>query len=295
MELRHLRYFLVLAEELHFGRAAKKLFISQPPLSRQIKQLEESLGVTLFKRNNKKVELTTYGNYLKKESEKIFADLLQVQKNLELMKATDVGKISIGYVGAVMYSFLPEVLKELKVRFPKAYFILKELDNASQIDALHKNIIDIGFVRGPLQLNDLESQKIESSTFSIVLSKSHPLAQKQNLTLMDLQNESFISFSRQCAPPMYNSIKSLFQKNGIEPFIVHETTQINALLRLVESGFGYSIVPTNINEGHNSGIVFHELNQYDEKTEVSLIYNNRFLTNLVNNTIKSIVEIVDSL
>jgi DNA-binding transcriptional LysR family regulator len=285
----------MLAEELHFGRAAEKLFISQPPLSRQIKQLEEQLGVKLFRRNNKKVELTEYGAYLKRESERIFADLVQVERNLSIMRKSGVGKISFGYVGAVMYSFLPAILKEIKDEYSETYFILKELGNESQIDSLRKNLIDFGFVRGPLKLKDLESIKIESGTFSIVLPKSHSLAMKENLSPGELRNEPFISFSKQCAPPMHQSITSIFNKCGVEPVIIHETTQINALLKLVQGGFGFSIVPTNIRMDQNSDLVFHELTSFEEKTEVSLIYNSKFANSNILSVIDKIVNLSNNL
>lgn len=291
IELRHLNYFLVLADELHFGRAAEKLYISQPPLSRQIKQLEQELDVQLFKRNNKKVELTRYGSFLKKEGEKLFADILQIEKNLQLMKASDQGKITIAYVGAVMFSFFPKVFSKLKSKFPNIHFILKELSNTEQIDALNKNLIDIGFVRGPLKLEGIESKKVESSTFSIVIAESHPLAKKEKLTLSELEHESFIRFSKSCAPPMHKSLMNIFNSYGFEPITVHETSQMTALLRLVESGFGYSIVPTSIMEGYNLGLIFHELKNENEITEISMIFNPKFKTNLTSNIIKSIPQI----
>lgn len=288
IELRHLNYFLVLADELHFGRAAEKLFISQPPLSRQIKQFEQELGVQLFERNNKKVELTRYGTFLKKEGEKLFADILQIEKNLQLMKTNDQGKITIGYVGAVMFSFFPKVFNKLKSKFPNIHFILKELSNTEQIDALNKNLIDIGFVRGPLKLEGIESRKVESSTFSIVISETHPLTKKVKLSLSDLKNEAFIRFSKSCAPPMHNSLMKIFNNHGFEPLTVHETTQMNALLRLVESGFGFSIVPTSIKEGYDLGLLYYELKNEKEITEISMIYNPRLLSHQGINIIKSI-------
>lgn len=288
IDLRHLKYFMVLAEELHFGRAAEKLFISQPPLSRQIKHLEDQLGVSLLLRNNKKVELTRFGNFLKTEGEKIFSEMRQLEKNIQLMKVNDEGIVRIGYVGAVMFSSFKSIFVQLKSAFPKLQFILNELNNVSQIDGLKRNMLDIGFIRGPLDIDGLSYFTIEQSSLSIVISANHEFANKESIALCDLATEPFIQFSKTCAPPFHRSIENIFKKKNIEPIVVHETSQFNALLRLVESGFGYSIVPTNLKQGYDIGVKYYELADIEEKTEIEMIYNPQYKTILMDNIIERI-------
>ncbi|MCT4637453.1 MAG: LysR substrate-binding domain-containing protein [Bacteroidales bacterium] len=288
IDLRHLKYFMVLAEELHFGRAAEKLFISQPPLSRQIKQLEELLGVPLFIRNNKKVELTRFGSFLKAEGEKIFTEMLQLEKNIQLMKVNDEGTVRIGYVGAVMFSVFKSIFVQLKSAFPKLQFVLNELNNESQIDGLRRNMLDIGFIRGPLDVNDLSYYTIEQSSFSIIISANHELANKESIALCDLATEPFIQFSKICAPPLHKSIDNIFTNENIEPLVVHETSQFSALVRLVESGFGYSIVPTNLEQGFDIGVKYFDIPNCKEKTEIGMIHNSKYKTMLLDNIIDRI-------
>jgi DNA-binding transcriptional LysR family regulator len=190
-----------------------------------------------------------------------------------------------------MHSFLPELLKKIKVTFPDVYFILKELDNESQIDALNKGLINIGFVRGPIDLPHLKAQLINTSTFSIVLANSHPLAKKQNLSLQDLKNTPFIRFSKKCAPPFYKSLVSIFRKNNIEAKTVHETSQIYALLKLVENGFGYSIVPTDLKSYNNMDLSFHELNDHTERTEIVALYNEKSVNKLTKSIINEMINL----
>lgn len=290
MDLRSLKYFSVLAEELHFGKAANKLFIAQPPLSRQIKLLEEELGVQLFKRNSKKVELTLYGKYLKGECDKLFTDVAQIKKNIDLMKNGKVDRIIIGYVGGAMHSVLPMILKNLKQTFGDINFILKEFDNSSQIESLNNNTIDIGFVRTPMVEKDLEIVKLYESTFSIIIPKTHHLSKRKKIALEDLKDEPFIRFSKTCAPSMHKSIMDIFIKHKIEPNTVHETSQMNALVRLVESGFGYAIVPSDIKNGYNLDINYYELIDHDERTEISLIFNKKNLTDSLQNIIDIVIN-----
>ncbi len=291
IDLRHLRYFTVLADELHFGKAAGKLFISQPPLSRQIKQLEQQLGVPLFIRNNKKVELTRFGKYLKGECERIFTEMNQLEKNIQLMIVNDEGTIRIGYVGAVMFSVFKSLFQELKRTFPKLQFVLNELSNESQINGLQRNLLDIGFIRGPLHIEDLAYCPIEQSSFSIVLSANHQLAKSEKVSIKDLAKEPFIQFSRSCAPPLYKSIENIFSDENIEPMVIHETSQFNALLRLVESGFGFSIVPSSLKQGYEIGVKYYEIDSR-HRTEIGMIYNPRYKTVLLDHVIEKIQKSV---
>lgn len=272
MELRHLRYFLVLSEELHFGRAARKLNIAQPPLSRQIKNLEEELGVDLFKRTKRHVELTPYGKYLKQETLRLLQHVETVRNHLGLLKRGAVGQVKIGYVGSAMHSVLPRVLSEVKNHYPDVNTVMMEMDNEDQIDALKSGDIDIGVVRTPMQVTGVTLTPIYSETLSVILSQSHPRARSRKFTLADMADEPFISFCRRCAPGLYDRIVGLCNKNGFCPRIVHETSQINSVVRLVESNLGYSIVPTSVRSGYRVGVKFFELDDYPERAELALAY-----------------------
>ena len=273
MELRHLKYFLALAEELHFGRAAEKLFIAQPPLSRQIKNLEEELGVELFQRTKKQVRLTGYGRFLKEEAVKLFQHVDSIKNHIRLLGEGHAGQIKIGYVGSAMHSVLPEVLSEINDKFPDIHTSMFELRNLDQIAALKDGSLDIGFIRTPITVEDLIIQPIFSETLSVILPLLHPLAASENIRLEDLAGEPFISFCRNCAPGLFDCIVGLCNKEGFSPRIVHESSQINSVVRLVESGLGYSIVPTSVKHGYNVRVRFYELDGYPERAELALAYS----------------------
>ena len=194
LELRHLRYFLAVAEELHFRKAAERLFISQPGLSKQIKELEQHLDLQLFDRHNRKVALTPAGAYLKKELSHYFNGLEQIIEHSKLLDRGIVGNLKLGYVGSAMQQIIPDLLLAFRNLHPKILFSLKEMDNQKQIDNLQMQEIDIGFVRLERVPNDLEITPIEEDTFSLVLPVNHPLNSDNFTDLSQLKNESFIMF-----------------------------------------------------------------------------------------------------
>lgn len=291
MELRHLKYFVTVAEELHFKRAADKLYMAQPPLTRQIKKLEEELGVELLNRTKRKVELTEYGSYLKTEAVKLFQQVEAIKNHLEQLKKGVVGQIKIGYVGTVMHSLLPAVLTAIKNKFPEINTRLLELNNFEQVAALRSGEIDIGFIRMPMNIFDLVEKQIFNETFSLIIPRDHPLTKTNHISLSDLKDEPFVVFSRECAPEMFDTIISICRKEGFAPRIVHESSQINSIVRLVESGLGYSIVPSGVQKGYKVNVKFYELSKCKERARLSLVYNPKHINKTSETTIDMIMKL----
>ncbi len=288
METRLLKYFSVLAEELHFGKAAKKLHISQPPLSRQIKDLENELGVRLFNRTKRKVQLTAYGIYLKHESNILFNQIDVMKNHLELMKNGAVGQIKIGYVGDFMHSVFPDILSKLKHDYPKIDTILLESDTESQISSLRTGLIDMGFVRTPIEVKDIIINPIYKETFSLILSKSHPLSSRKKIPLKELADEPYIGFSPKCPPPLSKSVTSICNRVGFSPKVIHRALQINSIVKLVENNIGYSIIPIGPKAVFKENVKFFELKNYPERAEMSLAYNPK----LIDEIQKKIIDLV---
>lgn len=285
MELRHLKYFLTLSEELHFGKAAQKLYIAQPPLSRQIKELEDNLGVKLFNRTKRNVELTPAGKYLQAEAKQIFHQLDNVKEQIQSIGRGAYGQLKIGYVGAAMHSILPDILNRMNTGFPEVKILLFEMGNEEQKKALLSGALDVGFVRVPMIHEKLISKKICEETFSLIVSNNYPLAEKKKINLADFAKEQFISFSSVCGRSMTDNIISICHKAGFTPKISHETSQINTIIRLVESGIGYSIVPTNTRQVYNQNVKYVELKNYPERALLFLLYTQEscaFIKNLIN-------------
>ena len=294
MELKRLEYFLAVAEELHFARAAKKLFIAQPPLSRQIQQLEKELGVKLFERTKRSVKLTAAGEYFKREISILFEHLLVVKKQLQLINQGTLGQLKIGYVGAVMHSFLPIVLRKLKIQYPHINTVLSELTNDAQIIALKNGQLDIGFIRSPIEADHLITKALFRETFSIIISLDHPLAVHDHIAINNLATDPFICFSRECAPVMVDKIIGVCNNAGFSPNKIHESSQINTILRLVESNLGYSIVPSSVRAGYSLNIKYYELTDIPDRAEISLIYNPVLITPLTHNVINLFTEYFSS-
>jgi DNA-binding transcriptional LysR family regulator len=291
MDLRQLRYFLALAEELHFGRAAERLYIAQPPLSRQIKNLEEELDVKLFNRTKRVVQLTSYGKYLKNEAVKLFQHVELIKNHIRLLNEGQVGQIKIGYVGSAMHSVLPEVLTQIQRKLPGTHTSMTELMNLDQIVGLKTGSLDIGFIRTPMTIDGLCIQRVFSETLSVILPLSHPLAGAEEVRPAHLAKEPFIGFCRECAPGLFDSIIGLCNRDGFSPRIVHESSQINSVVRLVESGLGYSIVPTSVKKAYNVRVRFHNLDAYPERSELALAYHPDHLTP----TSRRVIEIVEAM
>jgi len=273
METRLLKYFSVLAEELHFGKAAKRLYISQPPLSRQIMDLEEELGVRLFNRTKRNVQLTSYGKYLKEESYKLFIQIDVIKNHLQSMKDGVSSQVKISYVGDFMYSIFPEILSRLRKNYPMIQTVLSELDTESQISSLMTGLVDIGFIRTPVEEKSLAIKRIIEESFALVLSKSHPLASRKKPPLKEMANEPYVGLSPRCSPSIRNNVISICNKAGFLPNVVHAVSQIHSIVKLVERNLGYSIIPSGIKEAFQQKVRFFELDDYPERAELSLAYN----------------------
>lgn len=275
IEWRHLRYFLAVAHELHFRKAAEKLFISQPGLSRQIKQLEEQLGVKLFDRENKKVSLTPAGNFLKVEAAIHLKNIESVLKHTQLLDQGLEGEIKIAYVGSAMQNVIPELLIKARKKYPTIRFVLKEMDNTTQVEALLKNHIDLGFLR----LNDVPQELIVDpvfkDTFSLVIPKKHPLKKKAFNSILQLKEESFILFEKSYSPAYYERVMSIFEDAGFSPKISHSTVHATTIFKLVENHFGISIIPTALTKGHKLKVRFIELKNINQRAILSVCYRKK--------------------
>jgi DNA-binding transcriptional LysR family regulator len=189
------------------------------------------------------------------------------------MKEGAVGEVRIGYVGAVMHSILPGILAEFRRRQPQVNTVLSELTNEGQIAALRSGGIDVGFIRAPVVVPDLAVKPIYAETFSLILPFGHPLAKAKKAPLGKLAAEPFISFGRECAPGMVDAITGICRRAGFSPRVVHTTSQINSIVRLVEAGLGWSIVPSTVRRAYDIQVRFIELAALPERAQLSAAFN----------------------
>ncbi|WPP51943.1 LysR family transcriptional regulator [Catalinimonas niigatensis] len=273
MELRHLLYFKTVAEELHFRNAASRLFISQPPLSRQIKELEEELGVKLFERNNKKVILTEAGMYLKKEAEKILSQVEESKLVVKQIHQGVSGKLRVGYISSTYHVHLVNVLKQIPCIFPFVKTKLYEIPTAKQIKALEEGKLDIGILRTPVDSEKLKIIPLFNDPFVLVIPKTEQIYSDNNELKHFLVNEHFIFFNKDYAPEYHRKLIEICQRMGFFPDVVHEANNVHSILRLVESGLGVSIVPQSLKHQYAYlNIAFIELPVMPIYTEVVLAF-----------------------
>jgi len=249
MELRHLLYFKTLAEELHFGNAAKKLFISQPPLSRQIKELENELKVELFFRNNKKVELTESGKYFYLKIDELINQLEQVKNSTRLIYMQISGELRLGFISSTPKILIAKILEKLKEAFPLLQVNLIEASSRRQIEAIAKGKLDLAIIRGNLP----EKNIIKVILFDDELCIVGPVDSCTNIE--SIKTTDFISFNSDYAPEYYRLSIDFCEQLGFQPKVKHYCNNMNAILELVELGIGYAIAPLSTVSNKNLTII----------------------------------------
>ena len=271
--LRHYKYFLAVAEELHFKKAADKLFISQPGLSKQIKEMENTLGYALFERNNRNVQLTKAGAYLQKEITLLMTQNEGILRHAQHIAEGNEGEIHLGYVGSAVQKIIPKLLVKFRARYPGIHFSLQEMDNATQIDALLTNQIDVGFVRLNEVPPTLSVRPVFQETFSLVLPKKHALNARNFSSLNQLKEEPFIFFEKSYSPSYHEKVMSMFEDCGFSPHISHTSVHATTIYRLVENNFGVAIVPSSLKLGYNMDVKFIELKSITQRAVLSIAWN----------------------
>jgi DNA-binding transcriptional LysR family regulator len=259
MELRHLRYFAAVAEERHFGRAAARLHIAQPPLSRQIRVLEEELGVELFSREPRRIELTPAGRVFYDEVRQLFSQLDRAIDRTRRSHKGESGSLLIGYIASAAYSAFPDLLRTFRTRFPSIELSLREGVPAVQIPALLSGELDVGFLRAPVHEASLTLEPIFREPLYAALPAQHRLAGRARISLDALASEPFVFFMRHRGPGFYDLLFAACVKAGFSPRVVQEVPEMASVVSLVAAGFGVSIVPASIRHLRRDGIVFRPL------------------------------------
>lgn len=266
IELRHLRYFSALADELHFRKAAERLYITQPGLSRQIMLMEEEMGVELFKRSKKHVSLTQAGEYLKEEAEYIINHIRHVINQARSIQSGHEGELRIGFVGSAMQEVIPSLLLKLNKSNPGIRTSLDELSNDQQILNLMHDKLDIGFIRKNSVPDEINIQPVTQETFSLILPHNHKIDSTNYINVKQLKDESFILFNRTYSPEYFSNVMSIFEDQGFTPHITHKSVHANTIFRLVENGLGIAIVPTSLTSGFDMKVKFIELRDITQRT-----------------------------
>lgn len=286
MELRHLKYFLKLAEELSFVRAAEKLFISQPPLSRQIKELETEIGAQLFERNNKRVVLTDAGKFYEKEIREVLKNIERINIQTKKISENESGEFRIAYVSSTFSGDISELIQYLSTQYPYVNFRLYEVPTVKQIKALEEFKIDLGIVRAPVHSPKITTQLWFKDSFSLVFNKNLYAIQTEQ-EIEKLSETTFVFFNKEYAPQYYDNLVEICAKFGFMPKVVHESNNISSIIQLVKNGLGVSIVPTNILKSHVSPeLGFVELKSVGLFTDILLATPKDHYSEIAQNAIE---------
>lgn len=270
MELRHLRYFLTVAEELSFTRAAKRLFISQPPLSRQIGELEREVGAPLFIRDNKKVALTEAGKYFEQEVRQLLQALDKATVTTRKLADHMSGEFRIGYISSTFSSHISALVEYFTKAYPYVKCKLYEVPTASQVAALEQGKLDLGILRAPLQSPHLQAKVWFRDKYALVYNKQK-LRLKTEKDLATLKDQTFIFFNKEYAPHYYQALLEICAGYGFTPHVMHESNNIGSILQLVRNGLGVSMVPSSLARVHAyPELAYWEIKRASLFTEVLL-------------------------
>ncbi|MGZ8802784.1 MAG: LysR substrate-binding domain-containing protein [Mycobacterium sp.] len=287
MELRHLRYFRAVAEELHFGRAAQRLHIAQPPLSQQIRQLERELRVTLLTRSTRSVELTAAGRAFLDRTVQILDAVDDAGEQARRIADGAEGRLVIGCVGSATYSLLPQLVRALRKTLPNVDLRVRgEMLAPAQLAALHVGEIDLGLLRPPVTDPHITVETIRRDRLLVALPAGHPCAERDELSVVDLRDEDFISHAGRGRSRMSALVTALCTDAGFAPRIRHEVEETSTLVTLVAAGLGVAVVPEPTAELDIAGVCYRPLLPKSTSIDLLAAYPSARSSPLITNVLE---------
>ena len=259
MELRHLRYFVAVAEELHFGRAAEHLHIVQPALSKQISALEKELGVVLFERTKRRVELTKAGAAFLADALDVLAQADLAADRARAVGRGETGELVIGFIPPALNSVLPVALRAYRDRFPDVRLVLRESTNRAAVEGVLTDRMHIAFVRMPFEPRGLQCETVYEETVVVAMPVGHRFAELDAVPMAALRDEALVMIPRTQEPELHDYYVALCQEAGFSPRIVHEVTTTLVAVGLVAAGVGVAFVPYSTQAMVRSGMVYRPL------------------------------------
>ncbi len=273
MELRHLRYFVAVAEEMNIHRAAKRLNISQPPLSLSIQQLEKEIGAALFTREGRGIQITRAGEAYLVRARKILFDAKEAADEARQTELGLIGTLSIGFVSSSISGILQNTVAAHKKKYPNVALNMKQSVNSRMHRQIQSGDIDLGIVRLPEDIpSHIAIEEIKRESWLVALPKGHRLIAKAAISIKDLDGEPLIFYPRHNSPAGYVDVMELFKANGIEPYIVQEAMEQMTIAGLVASGMGVGIVPECMAQIKIPNVVHRPLKNTKNRTGFAFIH-----------------------
>jgi DNA-binding transcriptional LysR family regulator len=273
MELRHLRYFVVVAEVENFHRAAERLSIVQSAVSRQIQDLEAELGVRLFERRHRRVTLSAMGKIYLEEARRILNDVDRANERVRRISSGQLGTLRVGFQATGRHALIPESFRLYRSTFPGVELKLTPLNSLNQVNAIREGSLDAGFMHRPTPSDDLASLEIAVEDFSLALPAKHPLTSRTTLYLKDLVEENFIWIPRTLAPGIYEGLLNACLAGGLVPRVVQEAVNEWMLLNLVSVGMGLAFIPSTAEQYWQQDISFRKVADFSVPTPLELVWH----------------------
>lgn len=270
IDLRHFRYFQAVAQELHFGRAAARLHIAQPALSRQIQQLEEQIGTPLLRRTQRRVELLPAGQVFLERSNLVLEEVERAVIDARRTGAGEFGRLSVGFIHSSTYGLLPSIVERFRHLYPAIELELHEMPIADQHVALTRGVIDVGLLRPQPAPAEVEVQPVMEDPFLVAVPQAHRLARQQTVRLAELAGEPMVMFPNRGSPLFHSRIMAMCERAGFTPRVVQQATQIHTVAGLVGAGIGLAIIPGTARNLQPRGVHFLEILDRPEPVHVAL-------------------------
>ncbi len=290
MDLRQLRYFVAVAEERHYGRAAQRLHMSQPPLSMQIKALERELGIELLERTSRRVALTDAGRAFLERARTILGAVEEAREVARGAERGTQGRLEVGFISSATLSLLPPSIRLFRERFGGVELDLKELASAQQVDALYDGGIRVGLVRLPLRAPGIRFEPVLEERLVVALPSGHPLEGLDRVALETVADLPLIFFTRQLMPGFHAQIVELFQRVGAFPKVAQHAVHLQTIVGLVASGVGIAILPSSAQRVGREGVVYRALDVPDATSWMGLAWVEGDESRLVKNFIGTVRE-----
>ncbi len=272
MDLRQLKYFVTVAEELSFVRAAQRLHMSQPPLSQQIKALEEELGVELLSRTRREVKLTDAGRVFLAESRELLEKAQAVAHRTRQAAGGEQAILRVGMATSALFHVLPQLLDRVKARLPGVAMTITDMNSDEQVRSLTVDRIDLGFIHARPDIRGLARCNVVSDSFAVALPAAHPLVDHCGLALRDLQDEPMVAFSRDHAPALFDALIASCQQEGFSPRIAHVARHPASVLQMVQLGLGVSILPRAYAAHAPPAVVFRHLSSMAARLRIDALW-----------------------
>lgn len=286
MKMHYLRYFVVLAEELHYGRAAQRLAITQPPLSSAIKALEDELGAQLLVRSSKQVDLTPAGAAFFEEARRIL-ERIERASGLARSVAHGVhGRLEIGMASSLVFREVPSIVRDFQRTLPGIDVVLREMSTADQLQDLLHGQLHAGFINVATVPPQLMSLPLQDDAFVLCLPEQHPNAQDLSVDLAQLGDEHFVMFAREVAPANYDNVIAIFSRAGIHPETTHAARQWLTIVAMVAQGLGISIVPKSLAASGMRGVRFVPFAGFPASAPAVMVWNPAHLSAALSSLIE---------